>query len=74
MKALVYLGPNSVTYRDEPAPVPEAGRFWSRSRRSAFVAQICMPITAMTAAARPRSFSAMKPQGGLLAARETANA
>lgn len=25
MKALVYLGPNSVTYRDEPAPVPEAG-------------------------------------------------
>ena len=25
MKALVYLGPNSVTFRDEPMPVPEAG-------------------------------------------------
>jgi threonine dehydrogenase-like Zn-dependent dehydrogenase len=25
MKALVYLGPNSLTYRDEPAPVPETG-------------------------------------------------
>ncbi|CAN1532526.1 Tdh Threonine dehydrogenase and related Zn-dependent dehydrogenases [Rhabdaerophilaceae bacterium] len=25
MKALVYLGPNSVVYRDEPVPVPEAG-------------------------------------------------
>ncbi|MGL5446790.1 MAG: alcohol dehydrogenase catalytic domain-containing protein [Rhabdaerophilum sp.] len=25
MKALVYLGPNSLTYRDEPMPVPEAG-------------------------------------------------
>ncbi|MCZ8261740.1 MAG: alcohol dehydrogenase catalytic domain-containing protein, partial [Beijerinckiaceae bacterium] len=25
MKALVYLGPNSVTYRDEPDPVPLPG-------------------------------------------------
>jgi hypothetical protein len=47
MKALVYTGPNTVIFRDEPGRFLTQEKFLSWSRLLEFVGPTCMPIMVM---------------------------